>query len=161
MAEGVRDVGSYPRNINYNYQLGVTVKRLGFFIIAFVYCLCVAGIAEAQVHERYSQETDHVEVLQIKASVLSPIVRSNDIQHIFLTVRDQNLNPISGAASMLTVHFPHEDQSLLMPVTDINGVSKLELDIRDQPPGYSVILEFSVVYGQLQATSQDSFRVWW
>jgi hypothetical protein len=157
----VRDAGSYPRNIYYNYHLGVTVKRLGIFIIAFVYILGEAGIAKAQVHEGYSREIDYVEELQIKTSVLSPIVRSNDIQHIFLTVRDQNLNPILGAASMLTVHFPHEDQSLLMPVTDKYGVSKLELSIRDQPPGYSVILEFSVVYGQLQATTQDSFRVWW
>jgi hypothetical protein len=157
----VRDAGSYPRDYYYNYLLGISMRRLGIFIIVFMYSLGVAGIANAQVHERYSHETEYVETLNIKASVLSPIVRSNDIQHIFLTVRDQNLNPISGAASMLTVHFPHEDQSVLMPVTDENGVSKLELDIRDQPPGYSVILEFSVVYGQLQATTQDFFRIWW
>lgn len=156
----MRDAGSCSRNY-YNWLLGMVMRRLGFFIIVFMISLGVAGIAKAQVHERYSYESEYVEVLNIKASVLSPIVRSNDIQHIFLTVRDQNLNPISGAASMLTIHFPHEDQSVLMPLTDENGVSKLELDIREQPPGHIVILEFRIVYGQFQATTQDFFRIWW
>jgi hypothetical protein len=29
------------------------------------------------------------------------------------------------------------------------------------PPGSMVDLEFWVVYGELQAVTRDSFRVWW
>jgi hypothetical protein len=138
------------------------VKKFGVLIIVLVLSIGVAGTTKAQVHFQYSLETSQiVEQIQLKTCVLSPVVRSSDIQHIFLTVRDQNLDPIAGAASMLTVHFPDGDQSLLLPLTDENGVSRFELEVNNQPPGHRVILEFRVVYGELQATTQDSFRIWW
>ena len=138
------------------------MKKFGVLIIVLVLSIGVAGTTKAQVHFQYSFETNQiVEQIQLKTCVLSPVVRSSDIQHIFLTVRDQNLDPIAGAASMLTVHFPDGDQSLLLPLTDENGVSRFELEVNNQPPGRRVILEFRVVYGELQATTQDSFRIWW
>ena len=106
-------------------------------------------------------ERNRVEELFPTASVISPVISTDDTQEIFITVRDQNLNPISGAASIVTIHLPDGDQSVLMPVSDENGVSRLNLSINDQPPGVIVSLEYRVAYGDLQATTRDSFRIWW
>ena len=107
------------------------------------------------------QERNRVVELLPTASVISPVISTNDTQEIFITVRDQDLNPISGAASMVTIHLPNGDQSVLMPLSDENGVSRLNLSINNQPPGAIVSLEYRVVYGDLQATTRDSFRIWW
>ena len=107
------------------------------------------------------QERNRVVELLLTASVISPVISTNDTQEIFITVRDQNLNPISGAASIVTIHLPNGDQSVLMPLSDDNGVSRLNLSIKNQPPGAIVSLEYRVVYGDLQATTRDSFRIWW
>ena len=153
---------SNRKNNKYNYQRGEIVKKFGVLIIVLMFSFGVAGTTKAQVLYHYRLETNQiVELFQLKTCVLSPVVRSSDIQHIFLTVRDQNLDPIAGAASMLTVHFPDGVQSLLLPLTDENGVSRFELEVNNQPPGRRVILEFRVVYGELQTTTQDSFRIWW
>ena len=107
------------------------------------------------------REINRVEELLPTTSVISPVISPDDTQKIFITVRDQNLNPVSGAASMVTIHYPDGDQSVLMPLSDENGVSWLNLNIKDQPPGVIVSLEYRVVYGDLQATTRDSFRIWW
>ena len=107
------------------------------------------------------QERYRIIDLHPTSSLISPVVSTNDTQEIFITVRDQNLNPVSGAASMVTIQLPNGDQSILMPLTDENGVSKLKLSINNQTPGAIVSLEYRVVYGDLQATTRDSFRIWW
>ena len=118
--------------------------------------LGATSVAWAEEQERY-----RVVDLHPTSSVISPVVSTNDTQEIFITVRDQNLNPVSGAASMVTIHLPNGDQSILMALTDENGVSKLKLSINNQTPGAIVSLEYRVVYGDLQATTRDSFRIWW
>ncbi len=118
--------------------------------------LSATSVAWAEEQERY-----RIIDLHPTSSLISPVVSTNDTQEIFITVRDQNLNPVSGAASMVTIQLPNGDQSILMPLTDENGVSKLKLSINNQTPGAIVSLEYRVVYGDLQATTRDSFRIWW
>lgn len=121
--------------------------------------LVFAGVAQAG--ETSLTNTTRVQELFPKGSVLSPVVGSNASQLVFLIVRDQNLNPVEGAASLVTVHFPDEVQNWLMPLTDEYGVSKLVLEIKNQPPGTSVVLEFQIVFDELEASTRDSFRIWW
>ena len=118
--------------------------------------LGATSVVWAEEQERY-----RVVDLHPTSSLIAPVVSTNDTQEIFITVRDQNLNPVSGAASMVTIQLPNGDQSILMPLTDENGVSKLKLSINNQTPGAIVSLEYRVVYGDLQATTRDSFRIWW
>ena len=105
--------------------------------------------------------TPRIQKLLPKGSVQYPVVGSYATQHVYLIVRDQDLNPVEGAASLLTVHFPNEVQNWLMPLTDEYGVSQLVLEVKNQPPGTSVVLEFQVVFDELEAATRDSFRIWW
>jgi hypothetical protein len=132
------------------------VKKEVILSVLITVILGVTSVARAE-----GQERNRVVELLPTASVISPVISPNDAQEIFITVRDQNLNPISGAASMVTIHLPNGDQSVLMPLSDENGVSRLNLSINNQPPGAIVSLEYRVVYGDLQATTRDSFRIWW
>lgn len=130
-------------------------KKIILSILATI-ILGATSVAWAEEQERY-----RIIDLHPTSSLISPVVSTNDTQEIFITVRDQNLNPVSGAASMVTIQLPNGDQSILMPLTDENGVSKLKLSINNQTPGAIVSLEYRVVYGDLQATTRDSFRIWW
>ena len=96
-----------------------------------------------------------------KASVWKPVVQSSDTQHVYVTVRDQNLNPVAGVSVTLNAHFPQGDRTLIMPVTDESGLSQLSLDFAGESPGNDVNLEFWIVRGEIQASTRDSFRIWW
>ena len=132
------------------------MKKEVILSVLITLILGTTSVAWAEGHER-----NRVEELLPIASVISPVISTNDTQEIFITVRDQNLKPISGAASIVTIHLPNGDQSVLMPISDENGVSRLNLSINNQPPGAIVSLDYRVVYGDLQATTRDSFRIWW
>jgi hypothetical protein len=102
-------------------------------------------------------------VLQLRprSAVRKPVVRADDTQDIYLLVRDQNLNPVRGAAVTVQIRFPQAERTLLMPVTDERGVSRISLSFAGQPPGSRVLLEFWVSYGELTGTTRDSFLIWW
>jgi hypothetical protein len=134
------------------------VKALIKLVLLTITIMICSGVAQARAA---SMIADQTEALFPKGSVLSPVVESNATQHIFLIVRDQDLNPVQGAASLLTVQFKREVQSWLMPLTDEFGVSQLVLEVENQPPGSYVLLEFQVIYEELEASTRDSFRIWW
>jgi hypothetical protein len=135
------------------------VKSIFKLLILAIALLVFAGVAQAG--ETGLINSTRVLEIYPKGSVLSPVVGSNASQIVFLIVRDQNLNPVEGAASLLTVHFQEEVQNWLMPLTDEYGVSQLLLEIKNQSPGTSVLLEFEVVFDELEASTRDSFRIWW
>ncbi len=99
--------------------------------------------------------------LRLSSSVWESISASEGAQRVFVLVRDQNLAPVHGAAVVLTARFPGGDRTVVMPVTDEQGLSRLTLGYTDVPPGSSVVLEFSVVFEDIEASAEDSFRVWW
>jgi hypothetical protein len=138
------------------------VKSLFRFVVMTMVIMMFAGVAYAGDHRFFDQAAGSgVQKLLSKASVLSPVLESNGYQRVYLIVRDQNLNPVEGAASLLTVYFPNDVETWLMPLTDEYGISQLNLEIKNQPPGSSVVLEFRVVLDELQTTTRDSFRIWW
>ncbi len=99
--------------------------------------------------------------LALKSSVAKSVVTVDDTQEVYLLVRDQNLQPISGAAVTLFVHLPDDDRTLVMPVTDSQGISRLTLPVDQLEPGTVITLEFWVVYADVIRMTQDSFMVWW
>lgn len=99
--------------------------------------------------------------LQPQASVSKPVVQPSDAEEVFVTVRDQNANPVAGASVTLVAHFPEGDRTIIMPLTDDAGYSRLTLTFEGQMPGTDVPLEFWVVRGEIQASTRDSFRIWW
>lgn len=102
-----------------------------------------------------------VTALRPRASLWQSVSMTSGAQQVYLVVRDQNSNPISRAAILLIAHFPDGDRTVVMPLTDEDGVSQLMLSYEGEAPGSSVELEFWVVYGELQASTRDSFRIWW
>jgi hypothetical protein len=99
--------------------------------------------------------------LRPRSSVWKPLVRSTDTQRIYLVVTDQNLAPVEGAAVLLTAYLPSGLHMQLMPMTNEDGVSQLDLQIDDQPPGTKVTLEFVIVYQDHFVMTTDSFYIWW
>jgi hypothetical protein len=99
--------------------------------------------------------------LRLSSSVWESVSASEGAQRVFVLVRDQNLAPVPGAAVVLTAHFPGGDRTVVMPVADEQGLSRLTLSYAGVPPGSSVALEFSVVFADIEASARDSFRVWW
>jgi len=99
--------------------------------------------------------------LRVSSSVWESISASEGAQQVFILVRDQNLMPVRGAAVVLTARFPAGHRTVVMPVTDVQGLSRMTLSYTGVPPGSSVPLEFSVVFADLEASARDSFRVWW
>jgi hypothetical protein len=106
-----------------------------------------------------SRSTPLPEVIKLESSVASPTIHSGDLQTIYLTVRDQNLRPLPGASVLLKVHYPTGTQVVLMPVTDSNGVSMVEITTGYAMPGGDVVLEFQVLYRDVRSETRDSFIV--
>lgn len=99
--------------------------------------------------------------LNLASSVALPVTTGSGEQEIYLVVRDQNLQPVAGAAVTLVARFADGERTLAMPLTDAHGVSRVRLSFDGQPPGTNVLLRFTVIHGGLQAETRDSFRIWW
>jgi hypothetical protein len=99
--------------------------------------------------------------LKLQAAVWKPVVGPSDVQRVFLMVRDQNLQPVAGAAVMLVARFPDEERTYMLPTTDARGLSTFELAFQGQKPGATVALEFYVLKDEIQALTRDSFLIWW
>jgi len=103
------------------------------------------------------------EVLELRphSSVAHPVLGADGTQTVFVSVRDQNLNPVPQATVVLTIHLADADRILLLPATDERGLSQITFDFADQPRGLSAALDVTVVRGSLQALTRDSFLIWY
>lgn len=99
--------------------------------------------------------------LQLSASVLHPLLGASDTQSLYLSVTDQNFRPVAGAATLLTIHLPDSTRFMMLPLTDSDGVTGIDLSFPNQQPGTRVALEYTVVFGELSALTRDSFYIWW
>jgi hypothetical protein len=98
--------------------------------------------------------------LRPSASVANPTVAPGDSQSIYLVVRDQNLLPVEGAASLLIAHTPRGDRYFLMPKSDEQGLSQLRYDVAELGRGQSINLDIWVVHAGFKAVVRDSFGIW-
>jgi hypothetical protein len=103
------------------------------------------------------------EVLELspRVGVAHPVTASDGTQTVYVSVRDQNLNPVPEATVVLTIHLAEADRILLLPATDEGGQSQISFDFAGQPRGLSVALDVTVVRGDLQELTRDSFLIWY
>lgn len=135
------------------------MRRLVWVVIALVF---TAGLALGSAAARGNEALRYpVTELWPRPSLWYSTLGSSGAQQVYLVVRDQNANPVAQAAVLLTAHFPNGDRTVVMPQTDENGVSRVTLLYENEPPGNMVSLEFWVVFGELPASTRDSFRIWW
>jgi hypothetical protein len=103
------------------------------------------------------------QVLELRpaVSVADAVLGSQGTQTVFVTVRDQNLNPVPNATVVLTIHLAGADRILLLPVTDERGLTQITFDYSGQPQGWTTALEATAVRGGLQAMTRGSFLIWY
>jgi hypothetical protein len=103
------------------------------------------------------------EVLDLRphVSVAHPVMGADGTQTVYVSVRDQNLNPVPQATVVLTIHLAEADRIVLLPATDERGLSQISFDFDDQPRGLSAALDVTAVRGRLQALTRDSFLIWY
>ncbi|MFQ5943490.1 MAG: hypothetical protein ACE5JF_08055 [Anaerolineales bacterium] len=99
--------------------------------------------------------------IRLSASVLKPLVGPDETQQVYLVVSDQNHQPVPGAAALLTIYYPDGIRFRMMPITDTNGVTQIDIPLQGTLPGSRVALEYTVAYGALSALTRDSFYIWY
>jgi hypothetical protein len=90
------------------------------------------------------------------------LVKAGELQTIYIVVQDQELNPLPGAMVMVVVTWPDGSQDLSRsPVTDENGISKIEFTVKDFQPKDIVNVEVRVIYQDVEFNTFTWFRIWW
>ncbi|MCE1254345.1 MAG: hypothetical protein LWX83_12460 [Anaerolineae bacterium] len=89
------------------------------------------------------------------------LVGSDEPEIVYMVVQDQFLNPIQGAGLSVIITHPDGKKEAYRPIpTNLDGISKLEIPVKDLPP-YSVVnIEVNAVYQKLQTSTTTWFRVW-
>jgi hypothetical protein len=100
--------------------------------------------------------------LQTHAFVASSLLPANSHQELFITVQDQNLNPISGAMVNVKIIQPDGNVEVYRPqMTDADGISTLKFKVGDLPINDVIRAEIQVQYKGFQANAATWFRIWW
>jgi len=99
--------------------------------------------------------------LQPELALSQAVAKPQGTQEILVLVRDQNELPVVGASVTLSARFPDGVRTFLLPLTDAEGITRLNLEFVNQVPGSNIELLAWAVYQGLQASTRDSFRIWW
>jgi hypothetical protein len=105
--------------------------------------------------------TSSILKLQVRAFTFKAIAQASDSQKIFVTVQDQNLQPVNNANCMANLRWPdgHEESSVL--TTNAAGVGILALSFKDQLPGRMIHVNVNCAYDNLNSSTRTSFRIWY
>ncbi|MFQ6101071.1 MAG: LGFP repeat-containing protein [Anaerolineae bacterium] len=99
--------------------------------------------------------------ISISASVRYVIIGREGTQTVFVYVTDQWQQPVQGAAVKMVIHYPSGDQWYEFRPTNASGFTRYGFDLLPSPPGRRVVIDVTVTYGGLTATTQAFFIPWW
>ncbi|MBN1582386.1 MAG: hypothetical protein JXA89_16890 [Anaerolineae bacterium] len=103
-----------------------------------------------------------IKELAVTATPMYAIIGLNGTQTLHVYVRNQEGHGVSGASVEIQVQYTeNRRESLTLPPTNANGYTLIEFPIQDAPPGYVVIVNLSVRYGDIQADTTTAFLPWW
>jgi len=105
--------------------------------------------------------TNEILSIQARAFAWKATTLSNDQQLIFVVVQDQTLLPVSGATGTATIRWPNGSTEVWPLVSNSNGVGIVPLTVVDQPYGNLVYVDILINYGDVQAKTTTSFRIWY
>lgn len=103
---------------------------------------------------------DPVLSIRIRAYVSSPVTRSSGDQTLFVVVRSQTNRVIANASGIATVTLPDGKTQTITFTTDARGVAQVTFNFNHQKAGEMVPIEISVMYQNLRAKTETSFRIW-
>jgi hypothetical protein len=99
--------------------------------------------------------------INVKAFVNKALVSNNETETIFVIVRDQYLNPIQSAGvTVVITRTDGQKERYRPPVTNFDGISKLELSVNNMPLLSIVSIQVIANYQDMQTSSTTWFRVW-
>ena len=99
--------------------------------------------------------------IAVKAFVNKALVSTNESQTIYMVVQDQSLNPIQGAGINVIITRPDGQREAYRPIpTNLDGISKLEIPVRNLPLLSIVNIEVTAQYQKMQTSTTTWFRVW-
>jgi len=102
-----------------------------------------------------------IQSLHIRAFPKNAVVPPSGIQSIFVLCQDQSDRPVADALINLQILLP--DGSEVYPPSpkpsDTNGLARFDFPFQSSQLGL-VIIKLQAQHGDLQATSETSFRIW-
>ena len=102
-----------------------------------------------------------VTTLYTSASVRYVITGRQGVQTVFVYVNNQQQQPVEGAAVKMTVHYQSGDQRYEFEPTNVSGFTQRCFNILPAPPGQKIVIDVTVTYGNVTATTQTFFLPWW
>jgi hypothetical protein len=99
--------------------------------------------------------------LDVRGFVTQAVVPTQGGQTVYVIVQDQKFEPVPNAEVTLTVRYPSgSEYTLLMPITNEDGITWLDFDINESQQGIvEIIIRASI--NTLKQTTRTSFRIWW
>jgi len=98
--------------------------------------------------------------LQVHAFLENAVTASNDVQTVYILVKDQKLQPVAGARGTVTIRLANNQLVQLPFESNSRGVSVLTFPFTNQPTGQLVFVDIRLSYNQLEAKTSTSFRIW-
>jgi hypothetical protein len=102
-----------------------------------------------------------VTAIDVSASVKYAITGREGHQTVYMYVTDQRGRGLPGAQVSFVAHYTTEDRAFSAPPTDTTGYTHHSFSVGDPLPGYIIVIDVTVNYGRLTATTQTSFLPWW
>jgi len=100
--------------------------------------------------------------LHVNAFPLLAVMPTDGTQIFYVIVQDQQYRPVPGAQVTLALHDANGNEMLRsLPSTDLNGITRLEISLLDQPLGLTEVLVTANFDSKFQKLVRTSFRVWW
>jgi hypothetical protein len=102
-----------------------------------------------------------VTAIDVSASVKYAITGREGYQTVYVYVTDQRGRGLSEAQVSFVAHYTTGERDFSAPPTDTTGYTHHTFSVGDPLPGYIIVIDVTVTYGSLNATTQTSFLPWW
>ena len=102
-----------------------------------------------------------VSAIDVSASVKYAITGREGYQTVYVYVTDQRGRGLPRGQVSFVAHYTTEDRDFSAPPTDTTGYTHHTFSVGNPLPGYIIVIDVTVTYGSLTATTQTSFLPWW
>ncbi|MCX8061524.1 MAG: hypothetical protein N3D16_02965 [Anaerolineales bacterium] len=102
-----------------------------------------------------------VQALRLRAFPQNAIVSAEGMQSVFVLAQDQSDRPVANAQLSIHIFLPDgvEPYPPAPKLSDANGIARFDFSYQSAQLGLAVI-QIQGQYGDLQAASETSFRIW-
>ena len=103
-----------------------------------------------------------IKELAVSATPMYAIIPLDGTQTLHVYVHNQEGRGVPGASVEIQVQYnKNRADSFVLPPTNKAGLTQLDFPMQDASPGYVIVVNLSVRYGEIQATTTTAFLPWW